>query len=1106
MRSRTHVLFVLATLLLAIGQLASAQPAPQPRVSQAMRDRAARDGSVPVILELRLGAAFRAEEQARSAEARAQREQIRGRASGVLSSLPPTSYRVRHQYATVPYVALELTPAGLDAVERSIPNVVRIFEDEIVRPVLAQSVPIVQGDQAWSAGFDGTGTTIAIVDTGVDSAHPFLSGKVIEEACYSSTVAGISQTVCPNGLDEQFGPGAAAPCSLGDCIHGTHVAGIAAGNGDQAGRPFSGVAKGAQLIAVQVFSRITDPASCGGIAPCAGAFTSDIIAGLERVYSLAPSRSIAAVNMSLGGGTYDAPCDDQPYKPIIDNLRAIGVPTVIASGNNGSGTQMSAPACVSSAISVASTDKSDNVSYFSNVSPALSLFAPGESITSSVPGGGYESLSGTSMATPHVAGAWAVIHQAAPQASVSTVLQALQDTGKLITDSRLFFGGGSVVPRIRIFQAIASLVPITNPVPQATSLSPAHARANTTAIITVAGSGFNAFSSGRWNGAARETTVKSTTELAVTILASDMPAAGTGQLSVFNPTPGGGVSSSLTFTIDPPPTLSLSAAAVAPGSPETVTLADGYGGNTDWLALAPTGASDTTYTAWTYVGAGITNRTWTVTMPSTAGTYEFRLFVNNKRAATSSAVTVDPSLNPVPLISSLAPSAVVAGSGAFTLTLNGRGFVGGSIVRWNGSARTTTFVSSTQLSAAVNAADVAALGSAVVTVFSPSPGGGTSSPVSFTIAPPPSLSVSSTTVAGGQQVTVTLNNGLGGAMDWLAFAATSAPDKTYVQYTYVGSGVTTRTWTVTAPVTAGTYEFRLFLNNSFTRAATSAAVTVLPGPPALTGLSPAGVATGSASFTLTATGSGFAANSVVNWNGSPRSTTYVSSTQLKAAIAAADVASAGTIQITVTTPPVNGSGGTSAALPFTIGTPSLAVSATSVQAGASLTVTLTNGLGGSGDWLAFASTSAANNSYVQYTYVGSGVTTRTWTVTAPATPGTYEFRLFTNNTYTRAATSPSVTVAGGATPVLSVSATSVAPGGSVTMTLTGGYGGSTDWLALAATSAPSNSYIKYTYVGNGVTTRTWTVTMPATPGTYEFRLFLNNTYTLAAKSPTVTVQ
>ena len=92
-----------------------------------------------------------------------------------------------------------------------------------------------------------------------------------------------------------------------------------------------------------------------------------------------------------------------------------------------------------------------------------------------------------------------------------------------------------------------------------------------------------------------------------------------------------------------------------------------------------------------------------------------------------------------------------------------------------------------------------------------------------------------------------------------------------------------------------------------------------------------------------------------------------------------------------------------------------------------------------------------------------------------------------------------------ATPTLTVSATSVAPGAQVTMTLTNGPGGSTDWLALAATTAPNTSYLQYTYVGAGVTTRTWTVTMPTTPGTYEFRLFLNGGYTRAATSPPVTV-
>jgi hypothetical protein len=75
-------------------------------------------------------------------------------------------------------------------------------------------------------------------------------------------------------------------------------------------------------------------------------------------------------------------------------------------------------------------------------------------------------------------------------------------------------------------------------------------------------------------------------------------------------------------------------------------------------------------------------------------------------------------------------------------------------------------------------------------------------------------------------VTVTLSGGLGGASDWIALAPTSAPNTTYGAYVYIGSGVTTRTWTVAAPSTPGTYEFRLFLNNGYTRAATSATVTV----------------------------------------------------------------------------------------------------------------------------------------------------------------------------------------------------------------------------------------------------------------------------------------
>jgi len=139
---------------------------------------------------------------------------------------------------------------------------------------------------------------------------------------------------------------------------------------------------------------------------------------------------------------------------------------------------------------------------------------------------------------------------------------------------------------------------------------------------------------------------------------------------------------------------------------------------------------------------------------------------------------------------------------------------------------------------------------------------------------------------------------------------------------------------------------------------------------------------------------------------------------------------------------------------------------------------------------------------MQWTYVGAGVATRTWSTTMPTAGGIYEFRLFLNGGYVRAATSPPVTVSA-VTPALTVNTTTVVVGGSVTVTLTGGAGGSTDWLALAAAAGADTSYLQWTYVGGGVATRTWTVTMPTTPGTYEFRLFLNNGYSRAATSPPV---
>jgi len=379
-----------------------------------------------------------------------QRNRIAQAQDALLDRLETAEVRTVARFEVIPYLVLETNAEGL-AVLAADPLISTVHED-VPHPVaLAESVPLIGADHAWASGYTGRGQTIAVLDTGVDRSHSMLAGKVAAEACFSTTFpSGGSTSVCPDGSGQQTGPGAGRPCSVSGCDHGTHVAGIAAGNAIS----LAGVAREANLIAVQVFSRF-DGFSCGTGDPCVQAYTSDIIRGLEYVYGLRSQMSIAAVNMSLGGDGYSAPCDaDEPeMKAIIDTLRSVGIATVIASGNNGYTGAISSPACISSAVSVGSTTKSDSVSGYSNSATFLSLLAPGSSITSSIPGGSFASFSGTSMAAPHVAGAWAVLKSKAPGASVEQVLNALTSSGLLIRDGR----NGLQKPRIQVDAALTRL-------------------------------------------------------------------------------------------------------------------------------------------------------------------------------------------------------------------------------------------------------------------------------------------------------------------------------------------------------------------------------------------------------------------------------------------------------------------------------------------------------------------------------------------------------------------------------------------------------------------------------------------------------------------------
>ncbi len=392
-------------------------------------------------------------------------EAIGAIAEAELGRLDGIPHSVNRTFATLPYAALTVSEDGLEALEAS-PGVLDIDEDRLARPLLNNTVNITGASAAWDLGYDGTGYYVAVLDTGIRDTHAFFGGKDIVQACFArgeDYATGVGD--CPNGLSsDTSSPNAAehhATWPYSD--HGTWTTGIATGNGPH--NPGAGIAKGADIIAVQVFSQFYNDPDCNPPgSDCVFSWSSDQLAALQYVYTLRNSYNIASINMSLGGGKYtsDASCDasNSAMKTVIDNLRSAGIATVIASGNEGYCDGLSAPGCISSAIAVGATWDSDDEWGGSNYEEdMLELFAPGVSVLSSEAGSDsdYGSATGTSGAAPHVAGAWAVLRHAVPNATVDMILSALQSTGAIVDPHCA--GGTPPQRRIQIDAALIELLP-----------------------------------------------------------------------------------------------------------------------------------------------------------------------------------------------------------------------------------------------------------------------------------------------------------------------------------------------------------------------------------------------------------------------------------------------------------------------------------------------------------------------------------------------------------------------------------------------------------------------------------------------------------------------
>ncbi|SEF17426.1 S8 family serine peptidase [Jiangella alba] len=302
----------------------------------------------------------------------------------------------------------------------------RVWLNGRVEATLAESVPQIGAPEAWDQGLDGTGSTVAVLDTGWDPTHPDLAGQVVGAGNFT-------EDTDPEGQVAVDGQG-----------HGTHVAATVAGTGAASGGTHVGVAPGADLL----IGKVLDNTGSG--------YEDWIIAGMEW----AVAQGADVVSMSLG--TDGASDGTDPMSQAVDRLSAESDTLfVIAAGNAGPGeSTVGSPGAATSALTVGAVDKQDQAASFSSRGPRLGdgavkpeVVAPGVGIVAARAAGTalgnlldehYTSLNGTSMATPHVAGAAAILAQQHPDWTDEQLKQRLVTSSTPLDEDLTFQGAGRV--------------------------------------------------------------------------------------------------------------------------------------------------------------------------------------------------------------------------------------------------------------------------------------------------------------------------------------------------------------------------------------------------------------------------------------------------------------------------------------------------------------------------------------------------------------------------------------------------------------------------------------------------------------------------------------